>query len=443
MVNGEPVSRGLSYVVRKSAQIKSAETITYDDNGEVIPLSERFKADNDDIRYSLRDRLEREELADRFDRIAETDAEREIVEKYKAEIEIADDAIDERRRVIKRLDEIEGKAGFGDERKRLRSELEHWNSVITGHDSRLFELEGFKPFRDMVERYEQALRERHARGGSDRFDESHMWISQAKYRELINRSRGEKFYIDTDAEKVSIIAVYRVLKRGIKIGEHGNHKLRGKHTITFAAPVELNGVRGNMAVVVNMRNNRYKVHRILMPDGSGFTYENKKDVEPTGSGITRSNASKGSDIGSTSTTIIPDSETKSNPSEEKSAKKILEGKYSLSDREGREALAEAFYGMAETDAEREIVTKYRAEIDNIDAKIAERGELIRQFEELEGKSGVIAERTRLNERIRSVTEYITRRDTRLFELEAMKPFRDKARSNGGENSFNRGNTASY
>lgn len=93
--------------------------------------------------------------------------------------------------------------------------------------------------------------------------------------------------------------------------------------------------------------------------------------------------------GALSNDIIPDSETKSNPSEEKSAKKILEGKYSLSDREGREALAEAFYGMAETDAEREIVTKYRAELDNIDAKIAERGELIRQFEELwEGMNAV-------------------------------------------------------
>lgn len=35
-------------------QIKSAEPVTYDDNGEVIPLSERFSND-DDIRYSLQD----------------------------------------------------------------------------------------------------------------------------------------------------------------------------------------------------------------------------------------------------------------------------------------------------------------------------------------------------------------------------------------------------
>ena len=54
MVNGKPVSRGLSYVVRKSNQVKSADTVTYDDSGNVIPLSQRFNTDAEDIRYSRR-----------------------------------------------------------------------------------------------------------------------------------------------------------------------------------------------------------------------------------------------------------------------------------------------------------------------------------------------------------------------------------------------------
>ena len=37
------------------SQVKSADPVTYDDNGNVIPLSERFKAENDDIRYSMKD----------------------------------------------------------------------------------------------------------------------------------------------------------------------------------------------------------------------------------------------------------------------------------------------------------------------------------------------------------------------------------------------------
>ena len=55
MVDGKPVSRGESYVVRKSAQIKSADPVTYDDNGNVIPLSERFNEKKSDIRYAIVD----------------------------------------------------------------------------------------------------------------------------------------------------------------------------------------------------------------------------------------------------------------------------------------------------------------------------------------------------------------------------------------------------
>jgi hypothetical protein len=42
-----------TYIVFKNTQIKSADTVTYDDNGNVIPLSERFNTENDDIRYSI------------------------------------------------------------------------------------------------------------------------------------------------------------------------------------------------------------------------------------------------------------------------------------------------------------------------------------------------------------------------------------------------------
>ena len=44
--------RGNVYAVFDSNQIKSADPVTYDDNGNVIPLSERFNPKNSDIRYS-------------------------------------------------------------------------------------------------------------------------------------------------------------------------------------------------------------------------------------------------------------------------------------------------------------------------------------------------------------------------------------------------------
>ena len=43
-----------NYVFFGSSQIKSADPVTYDDSGNVIPLSERFNAEDEDIRYSTR-----------------------------------------------------------------------------------------------------------------------------------------------------------------------------------------------------------------------------------------------------------------------------------------------------------------------------------------------------------------------------------------------------
>lgn len=51
---GGVVHRGLSYVPFYPNQIKSADPVTYDDNGNVIPLSERFNPEKEDIRYSVR-----------------------------------------------------------------------------------------------------------------------------------------------------------------------------------------------------------------------------------------------------------------------------------------------------------------------------------------------------------------------------------------------------
>ena len=79
-------------------------------------------------------------------------------------------------------------------------------------------------------------------------------------------------YADTAEEKAALAVLPQVLKRGIEIGGHANHKGRTKQNITFAAPVELNGTRGNMAVVVNKNGNHYYAHRIVMPDGTAFRF---------------------------------------------------------------------------------------------------------------------------------------------------------------------------
>lgn len=47
--------KAYEYMAFDPEQIKSAEPVTYDDAGKVIPLSERFNSSSDDIRYSRRD----------------------------------------------------------------------------------------------------------------------------------------------------------------------------------------------------------------------------------------------------------------------------------------------------------------------------------------------------------------------------------------------------
>lgn len=84
-------------------------------------------------------------------------------------------------------------------------------------------------------------------------------------------------YADTAEEKAALAVLPQVLKRGIEIGGHGQHKGRTKQTITFAAPVELNGTRGNMAVVVNKHGNHYYAHRIVLPDGTAFRFTEEQD----------------------------------------------------------------------------------------------------------------------------------------------------------------------
>ena len=102
-------------------------------------------------------------------------------------------------------------------------------------------------------------------------------------------------YLSSAGEIAAYSALPAVLKRGKEIYREANHKGRGYGTITFAAPVEINGVRGNMAVVVRQtKGQRYDVHRILMPDGSAFVFQEKANaVSTTVGGITEAASSSG------------------------------------------------------------------------------------------------------------------------------------------------------
>lgn len=54
LINTDENGNVFEYMAFDENQIFDASPVTYDDNGKVIPLSERFRTDTDDIRYSLK-----------------------------------------------------------------------------------------------------------------------------------------------------------------------------------------------------------------------------------------------------------------------------------------------------------------------------------------------------------------------------------------------------
>ena len=94
-------------------------------------------------------------------------------------------------------------------------------------------------------------------------------------------------YLKQSGEIAAFAALPQVLKRGEIIERHDNHKGRNFGTVTIAAPVMINGVRGNMAAVVQMTGkNHYHTHRILMPDGAVFEFRQKNSTDSKPAGAT-------------------------------------------------------------------------------------------------------------------------------------------------------------
>lgn len=77
-----------------------------------------------------------------------------------------------------------------------------------------------------------------------------------------------KKYTKTAAEIAALAAVPSVIEHGIEIASHERHKGRDFSTRTIAGRVTIDGQDGIVAVVIaETSERRYKVHRVLTPDG--------------------------------------------------------------------------------------------------------------------------------------------------------------------------------
>lgn len=101
-------------------------------------------------------------------------------------------------------------------------------------------------------------------------------------------------YLNESGEIAAFAALPAVLKREKIIDAHDHQKNRARDSITIAAPVVINGVPGNMAAALTKTSKtHYHAHRILMPDGSTFVFENANaEATPAEDQSKRTNVSR-------------------------------------------------------------------------------------------------------------------------------------------------------
>lgn len=169
------------YVIFNPNNVKSADTVTRDGNGNVIPLSQRFNAGENDIRFELRSDENqfnpRKELSNLFMQIAQNEQEKKSLRSYQAAIhELNNTEIE----ISKLQQEMQGTDKLKSPQKyyELQNKLRQAEAKLNRYDGRLVQLEATKPMKDLIARREQRLKEQFARSSTTR----------AKYRNNIKKN---------------------------------------------------------------------------------------------------------------------------------------------------------------------------------------------------------------------------------------------------------------
>lgn len=179
-LGGRTSYRGASdvYTFFNPSDIKSADPFTFDDDGELIPLSERFSQKNEDIRYSKRavgnevfnsirtDSLtDREILADAFENVVQNDTERSFLKNYRDKIadlqqkqaqlrEINRDITKRKENTPKRAN---GHYAYDGETIRQMNRAKILRTQIDREDNAIIEMIKSKPLQDVLRRQKKRI----------------------------------------------------------------------------------------------------------------------------------------------------------------------------------------------------------------------------------------------------------------------------------------------
>lgn len=147
------------YVFFDPSALKSADPVTYDDNGNVIPPSQRFNAAETDIRYSMRDPdaiSDREILANALESAVQDDEERTRLAAYKENLDKLNEAqqeLDEQKGIIRELMFKKGRTK--EETMRLnqaRNRAHILSEQVARADRSLLKLEAMAPIQNVLKR---------------------------------------------------------------------------------------------------------------------------------------------------------------------------------------------------------------------------------------------------------------------------------------------------
>ena len=152
-------------------QVKSADPVTYDDNGNVIPLSERFNKENKDIRYQKKQPSNRSLLANALDSVAQNDIEKNKLAQYKEKISLIEaeqEKLSEIRAKIKELSFPEkGTRRDTEAIKKLQFEANQTANRINTYDRQLLNLEATTALKGVLQREKEMARRKEAQKGKE------------------------------------------------------------------------------------------------------------------------------------------------------------------------------------------------------------------------------------------------------------------------------------
>lgn len=171
---------GISFVALEPNQIKSADPVTYDDNGSVIPLSKRFDSGSPDIRFSERDdtRTDRDVLSDATDGDAANVREMEMLREYREKLQKYSSLT----RRLEQQRELAQNAESKEERLKARNRADNLAAQVSRADAQLTRMQNAKPLRELVAR-ELKTRDSLAKENAMLRDRVEYWRGQTRRTE--------------------------------------------------------------------------------------------------------------------------------------------------------------------------------------------------------------------------------------------------------------------